>query len=62
MKRTASLSDPADRLEAEAQAALVMFEVLRRYPSLTWLADATDARLLRLGSAIDSARHGWPPA
>jgi hypothetical protein len=60
MKPTSCSSDAVAALEREALAALTMFEVLRRYPSLAWLADATDARLLRLGSAIDSARRGWP--
>jgi hypothetical protein len=59
--KAAHSSDAVEHLEREALAALVMLDALRGYPSLTWLAAATDARLLRLGSAIDSARRGWPP-
>jgi len=61
MKPTATSADAVEALEREAMAALLMADVLRRRPALEWLLVATDARLLRLGSAIDSARRGWPP-
>jgi hypothetical protein len=54
-------SSAIDRLEREAAEVLVVDELLRRRPALWWLADAFAARLLRLGSALDSARRGWPP-